>query len=195
MYPGFESSALDPENSIWSGCLPDEILASPHSFDTLWDLHPAEYHAIEILGKRVKTPRWQQAYDKTYRYSGERNEALPTPQVLRPVLNWSREAIDERLNGILLNWYDGSLGHYIGKHRDSTTDLAYGTPIVTISLGEERVFRLRPWKGKGYRDFPASHRRVFIMPYETNLNWTHEIPASKSLKGKRISITLRAFSA
>ena len=63
---------------------------------------------------------------------------------LLPVLEWSRSEIHDGLNGVLLNWYDGTLGHYIGKHRDSTTNMVSGTPIVTVSLGEARVFRLRP---------------------------------------------------
>jgi len=67
-----------------------------------------------------------------------------------------------------------------------------GSPVVTISLGTERTFRLRPWKGAGFRDFPASDRSVFVMSFETNLAWTHEIVKSPA-EGRRISITLRAF--
>ena len=36
------------------------------------------------------------------------------------------------------------LDHYIGAHRDSTASMIEGVPIVTVSLGEERAFRLRP---------------------------------------------------
>ena len=56
------------------------------------------------------------------------------------------DTVDDRLNGLLLNWYDGRLGHYIGKHRDSRVNMIHGAPIVTISLGEERSFRLAPWR-------------------------------------------------
>lgn len=101
--------------------------------------------------------------------------------------------VDERLNGMLLNWYDGSLGHYIGKHRDSTKKLVHGVPIVTISFGEQRTFRLRPWKKKGTRDFAARCGSVFVMPFETNLAWTHEVPRSAKCQSRRISVTLRAF--
>jgi alkylated DNA repair dioxygenase AlkB len=101
--------------------------------------------------------------------------------------------VDARLNGILLNWYDGKFGHYIGKHRDSTDDMVDGAPIVTVSLGEERKFRLRPWKQAGFIDFDAVPGSVFIMPYTTNLTWTHEVPHSAKYRGRRISITLRTF--
>ena len=71
-----------------------------------------------------------------------------------------------------------------------------GAPIVTISLGEERIFRLRPWKMASERvDFPAPDGTVFVLPYATNQRWTHEVPKQKRRTGRRISITLRAFEA
>ena len=147
-----------------------------------------------MLGKLVKTPRWQQAFGRDYQYTGRTNRALPVPNDLRALLTWTNNVVDERLNGILLNWYDGKLGHYIGRHRDSRTNMIEEAPIVTISLGEDRLFRLRPWKKKGQMaDFPATTGTVFIMPYKTNLAWTHEVPRSAKQRGRRISVTFRAF--
>jgi alkylated DNA repair dioxygenase AlkB len=97
------------------------------------------------------------------------------------------------LNGLLLNWYDGQLGHYIGPHHDSRKFMIVGAPIVTVSLGEERVFRLTQPKTKEHREFPACDGTVFVMPYDTNLVWKHEVPKSAKRRGRRISITLRAF--
>ncbi len=163
-------------------------------FDEIWALHPAEYHEIEIHGRLVKTPRWQQAYGADYHYTGSVNRGLPIPAVLVPVRDWARSTIDERLNGVLLNWYDAAHEHYIGKHRDSTIDMIDGTPIVTVSLGASRTFRLRPWKKKGTCDLLAEHGTVFVMPFETNRAWTHEVPHFASDRGRRISITFRAFA-
>src|SRR5947207_12616164 len=148
-------------------------------FELLWKMHPPEYHEIRIHGRLVKTPRWQQAYRRDYHYTGQVNRALPNPSLLDPLLAWANQSIDERLTGILVNWYDGQLGHYIGRHRDSLLGLAKGAPIVTISFGEERIFRLRPWRGCCHIDFPAINGAVFVEPFETNLHWTHEVPASK----------------
>ena len=66
-------------------------------------------------------------------------------------------------------------------------------PIVTVSFGEERVFRLRPYRGRGYTDVQARDGDVFLMPYGTNLAWTHELPRFKRYRGRRISVTVRAF--
>jgi alkylated DNA repair dioxygenase AlkB len=69
-------------------------------------------------------------------------------------------------------------------------------PIVTISLGDERIFRLRPWPAKLKSepvDFPAQNGTVFVMPYETNRAYTHEVPPSNRHLKRRISITVRGF--
>ena len=83
------------------------------------------------------------------------------------------EFIHSRLNGQLLNRYDGALRHYIGRRRDSRKGLVPDSPIVTTSLGESRIFRLRPWRGQGRVDLEASDGAVFITPWKTNCLWTH----------------------
>lgn len=189
-----ERLALDGGHCIFRRTMPDELLPNEAAFDALWAKHPPEFHRIQIHGRIVPTPRWQQAYGRAYQYSGSRNEALPIPLELVPYLRWCQREIDARLNGVLVNWYDGALGHYIGPHRDSTAGLIKGAPIVTLSFGEQRTFRLRPWKGKGKLDFEAVHGCVFILPYETNFAWTHEAPKSKRLTRRRISLTFRGFA-
>lgn len=193
MYAGFALEQLDDEHAVFVGRLPEQLLPLQPVFEALWNLHPADYHEIMMHGRLVKTPRWQQAYGKDYHYTQRTNQAMPVPEKLRPFLDWAQEAIDPRLNGLLLNWYEGQLGHYIGKHRDSTTNMVEGAPIVTISLGEERLFRLRKYRGAEVRDIRADAGAVFIMPYATNLAWTHEVPHFKRYTGRRVSVTLRAF--
>lgn len=184
---------LDDTHSFFVGELPAHLRVSPAQFEALWALHPETFHEIKMHGKLVKTPRWQQAYGADYKYTGNVNKALPVPPLLEPVHAWVREHVDARVNGLLLNWYDAERAQYIGKHRDSTVDMIEGAPIVTVSYGGERAFRLRPWKGEGFRDFAARDGAVFVLPSSTNLAYTHEVPHSASSVGRRISITLRAF--
>ena len=192
MYGSFTTDRLDGTNVFFRGHLPEQFLSGVR-FDEIWRLHPEAFHEIMMHGKLVKTPRWQQAYGRDYHYTSRTNVALPLDPQLKPFLDWAHVAIDARLNGVLVNWYDGGLGQYIGRHRDSTMNMIEGAPIVTISLGEERIFRLRPWKGQGTLDFPAEDGTIFIMPYETNRHWTHEVPRRARDRGRRISVTLRAF--
>jgi alkylated DNA repair dioxygenase AlkB len=109
-------------------------------------------------------------------------------------LEWTQSTIEPALCGLLLNWYRGR-SEYIGTHRDSIQELVRGTPIVTISFGESRIFRLTRGKGteKLVRDFTASDGCVFVMPWETNRGWYHEVPKRATYTGRRISVTVRAF--
>lgn len=188
----FTRHFLDESNDFWSGQLPGSQLEKL-DFETIWKLHPDEYHTIKIHGKEVKTPRWQMPYGKNYHFSGNTYEAVSVPDQLVPLHLWCKENIYKNLNGLLLNWYDGQRKHYIGKHRDSTRNMIVDAPIVTISLGEERVFRLRPYQGKEIIDFPAPHGTIFVLPYTTNQIYTHEVPHFQRFQGRRISVTLRGF--
>lgn len=190
---GFRQHKLDQDHWIFSALLPDRLQFSAQAYERFWRLHPTEFHTITVHGRPVRTPRWQQAYGMDYHYTGRVNSALPIPESLLPLLDWSRETVAQELNGVLVNWYDLKRRHYIGRHRDSIKSMVNDTPIVTCSFGEERVFRLRPWKGSGYKDFRAENGKVFVIPYATNLAWTHEIPRTAKLGARRISITLRAF--
>ena len=191
----FRRVELDGQHRLYVGRLPDELVPTVDAFELLWSLHPAEYHLIRVHNRTVHTPRWQQAFGRDYEFSGTQSKSLPIHELLAPFLEWCGSAISPALNGMLLNWYDGSLGHYISAHRDSRKNLQIGAPIVTISLGESRTFRLRPFRGNGFMDFDASDGTVFLMPYETNLSWTHEVPHHSRNKGRRISVTVRAFGA
>jgi alkylated DNA repair dioxygenase AlkB len=181
--------------SIFTTRLPEGLQhAGQARFAELWALHPEHFHAITqpFTGKTIPLPRWQQAYGRDYRYTGSVNRALPVPVLLEPYLAWVRRHVDTRLNGLLLNWYDATVRHYIGPHRDSTAGLIEGAPIVTISLGAMRLFRLRP-KGGAFVDFPAVDGSVFILPWATNLGVKHAVPHRAADTGRRISITIRAF--
>lgn len=189
----FETIPLDNECSIYASYTVPELNLNHEQFLNIWNAHPEQYHTLKIHGKEVLTPRWQQAYGKNYRYTGAKNNALPIPDFLQVFLDWSKEHIDERLNGLLLNWYDGTKGHYIGAHRDDTRDLHKDSPVVTISLGQERIFRMRPYKKKGFKDITIRNGEVIVVPWDTNTKWTHEVPNFKRFDGKRISITARAY--
>lgn len=189
----FRSVALDESHAVLVGSLPASLVPDQAGFEALWSLHPETFHEIKMLGRPVRTPRWQQAYGMDYRYTGNTNRALPLTREMEPWLDWAREALDSRLNGLLFNWYDGNAGHYIGPHRDSDQNRIECTPIVTISLGETRTFRLRPWRGKGFVDLPATNGGVIVVPWNVNRAFTHEVPASKAALGRRISVTIRGF--
>lgn len=187
---------LDASHQIGVGRLPESLVPRVAEVDRLWTMHPTDFPEILIHGRRVRTPRWQRAFGRDYRFAGQVAAAGPIPAALLPFLIWAQAAIDIRLNGILVNWYDARLHHYIGRHRDSRHDLSPGAPIVTVSLGESRVFRLRPWpNGSGVKDVTVNRGTVVVLPYDTNLAWTHEVPHRTRDIGRRISLTFRGFES
>jgi hypothetical protein len=206
----FEPQALSGGQHIWLGRLPATLFgedgtAGRDLFEELWELR-TEHPMIRPRGVFVEAPRWQQAYGRSYTFAGQIAEALSIAPVLMPFLTWAQDSIDSRLNGLLLNWYaprGGVIGEgrrskdgdYIGPHRDRWKELAEESPIVTISLGGARVFRMRTYKGTVVHDFPVTNATVIVMPFATNLAFTHEIPKPRRTElGRRISITLRAFA-
>ncbi len=197
---GFTFETLENGHVAHVGRLPKELLPSAEQFEVLWALHPREHSLVRIGGRTVPIPRWQKPYERDYEFSGQTAKAAAAPPILGPYLRWSQQAIDSRLNGILVNWYDGSRKHYIGPHHDDVRHLIPGSPIVTISLGEERIFRLTSYKkrqGKkvvsARRDLSALPGSVIVLPWETNLEWKHSVPHFARFKRRRISITIRAF--
>jgi alkylated DNA repair dioxygenase AlkB len=188
----FETIDLDAQHSVSLGKLRPEYHLRPQQFEQLWALHPETFHNVRIFGKMVPVPRWSETCGRNYSFSGNVQVAQPVPGILQPFLEWSRTHVDERLNGLLLNWYDGSLGHRIGAHRDDEKELIRGAPIITISFGETRTIRLKKYKGEDVHAIDVDDGSVLVIPYDTNLAYTHEVTAPKSKRGRRISITIRA---
>jgi alkylated DNA repair dioxygenase AlkB len=183
---------LDDEDWVEVGAVPDPAALCP-DFECLWALHPAEPSVLVLYGRPVPIPRFQQAFGRDYRFSNQVSCAAPVPALLEPCLDWAR-TVDERINGLLLNWYDGSQGHRIGPHRDSAEGLVEGSPILTLSFGQARVFRMRRWRGEGRVDVEVGHGSVVLIPWHTNLRWTHEVVHRARDTGRRISVTARAFA-
>ena len=189
-----ETIHIDQDTLMLTAMLPTALRWDATQFESAWQIKPSTRHKVKIFGEFVEVARYQQAFGATYAYSGSINEAMPVPGLLVPLLRHVQSEIDHRLQGILLNWYDGC-EDYIGAHRDTLKGLVPGSPIVTVSFGETRTFRLTKGKGKSRQvvNQTAEDGRVFVMPWETNLAWKHCVPKSKRNTGRRISVTFRVF--
>lgn len=190
----FSKIQLDDSHVIYKAQLPDQLkMLSDDAFSALWATRPKQFHKIKMMGKTIDTPRWQQAFAKDYRYSGNINHGIPLVEPITSLLNWCN-TLCESTNGVLVNYYDGALGHYIGPHRDTTQQLIPNSLIFMISFGETRTLRLIKYPDKSVkRDVTVEHNDVVIMPWNTNSHFTHQITKSKKAKEKRISVTLRSF--
>lgn len=188
----FSSIPLMDDYFIHMAKLPAELIPNEKKFNLFWELHPKDQHVVKMHGQDVKIPRYSQAFNRDYQFSGNTMSSMPVPKLIEPIFSYAKEKLEPRLNGILANWYHEDF--YIGKHRDESKHLIPGCSIYTISFGEERIFRLRPYKkGNEKFDLMVSNGVILEIPYEVNKRFTHEVLRSKKRTGKRISITLRAF--
>jgi alkylated DNA repair dioxygenase AlkB len=191
-YSAFTEHVLAPGSSVYSGELPCDRGFDDAAFAELWDMHPADLPDVQFGDTRLKAPRWHQAYGRDYEFAGFVSRASPIPAILAPVVEWVRDAIDPRVNGVLVNWYDGDFEHRIAPHKDSPIGRVAGCPIVTVSLGAPRTFQLFVRRKRVL--LPTGNGTVIVIPDETNKRFAHAVPHLPGDRGRRISITLRGFS-
>lgn len=169
---------------------------SKQEFDALWSLRPTTASKVVLYGKEMVIPRRQRLYGKSsYRFSNVTVESEP---IDHPIIQKVLDEVNEReptieYNGILVNWYkDGS--EYIGPHSDDEKDLVDNAPIYSVSLGQERVFRIHPkGKGKYIRDIMMEDGMLIKMCGNMQKEYKHSVPANKKYPGPRINLTIRAF--
>lgn len=192
---------LDDECWIEQGFIPSSIT---YDFDALWLLHPEEYGKVRYMGRTMNTPRWQQTYLRNYTFSGMNHEALPLPNVLEPFLAFANHMIEGFNNGqwafnqVLVNWYING-HHYIGPHSDSEIQLVEDSPVLSISLGQERIFRVKKIGDNNEKaiDIPMPDKSYIVMAGKMQKKYLHEVPKVNGIKGsdmkRRINITFRVF--
>uniref|UniRef100_K3WHX5 Fe2OG dioxygenase domain-containing protein n=1 Tax=Globisporangium ultimum (strain ATCC 200006 / CBS 805.95 / DAOM BR144) TaxID=431595 RepID=K3WHX5_GLOUD len=177
--------------------------------DRIWTLHPVDHGTIKMFGRDVLTPRFQQAYGVSYRFSGNTFEAVPVPESLQHCVELMQAMVvnpatdNTLLNGVLLNWYaDGD--HYIGPHSDSVGALYKHSPVFSLSLGATRrfVFTAKTGKSSTANDRNGAVQRLelalqsgdlIVMGGMTQQTHKHALPKMKNCIEKRVSITLRCF--
>ena len=112
---------------------------------------------------------------------------------LRDVL--TRRTEQKYLNSLVANAYRAG-SDKIGKHFDKPEDIQRGTAIVTVCLGSTRTLRLERIDGNGKPiDVPLPHGSVFVLGWETNQQYTHEILATTEPVGLRLGLTYRTLAS
>ena len=191
--PSFRRHELADGLFVLTGSLPEALRLPRERFEEFWAMHPPKSPEVVLRGERMLAPRWHQAYGRDYEFAGAVSQALPVPPILQPMLDWTQRTVDARTNGILVNWYDAALEHRIAQHRDSPIQRVPDSPIVTISLGAERTFQM--FVGKRPVPFRVGDGDVVVIPDATNRRFGHSVPHLPGDTGRRISVTLRSFTA
>jgi len=79
---------LDITPTCWLDSLivPEDIVPD---FDELWNTHPEEFTIVVMMGRPVRTPRWQQSFIQDYAFTGANHEAGELPDMVQPLLDWA----------------------------------------------------------------------------------------------------------
>lgn len=181
------------------GVCPLDMQLDADQFDSLWNERPSEYPVINMYGKNIKSPRLVKNYLLKYKYSGTTiNPESETPQVLLNLLNCANmmeiDGKDYNFNQILVNWYEDG-DKYISLHSDNEPELVKNSPILSLSFGATRRFRLKK-NSDGEQDtvVELKNNTFVIMGGTCQTTHKHEVLKEPKCKEKRINITFRNFN-
>jgi alkylated DNA repair dioxygenase AlkB len=148
---------------------------------------------IFIFNKRVKVPRmmcWYGDPDAYYHYSGVNHQPIPWTQPLQRIREKVENQCQHTFNSVLANLYrDGR--DSMGCHGDDEKELGINPTIASLSLGEERLFKMHHKKTKQTLDINLQHGDLLVMAGTCQQHWMHSIPKTKAHKMPRINLTFR----
>jgi alkylated DNA repair dioxygenase AlkB len=174
---------------------------------TATDIFGAE--DIKMFGKTITAPRTTSHWGAPYRYAGVTHPGRPFTGPAGAVLDRLRDfvadvvGIREPPQQVMLNSYENGK-EYIGMHSDDEKELNAFCPVVMISFGAGRLWKIEskkadPTTQKKIRcEFFAFHGQMVIMHPGMQKKWKHGMPQCSDAhivkhKGstRRISITFR----
>lgn len=150
---------------------------------------------VVLYGKRYRQPRlfaWYGEENVSYRYSGTRYEPLPWTSSLSDLRARVQALTGASFNSVLANYYRDH-NDSMGLHADDEAELGAEPVIASLSLGEERVFRLKHRLRRDLKPFRLTlpSGSLLVMSGKTQQYWKHEVPKSRVPCGPRINLTFR----
>lgn len=164
----------------------------------LLDVCNWQQRRITVYGKQHLEPRlsaWYGDAEATYRYANINLQ----PEAWTPLLLNIKAAVEavaeHSFNSVLLNYYRSGQDS-MGYHADDEPELGQQPLIASLSLGAERVFRLKPKRGKlpdgrASLGFTLPHGSLLLMHGHSQRDWLHALPKTRRPIAPRISLTFR----
>lgn len=156
---------------------------------------PWRHEKINVWGKQHWQPRltcWYGEPGKAYSYSGITLQPHPWSPTLLRIKADIEAATGFRFNSVLLNLYRNEQDS-VGWHSDDEPELGERPVIASLSLGDTRLFRLKP-KAKGMHrplSIALADGSLLVMAGNTQKFWLHAIDKERSGKDPRINLTFR----
>jgi len=152
---------------------------------------------IFIFGKWVKVPRlicWYGDSGACYQYSGVNHQPRPWNAVLQSVRVMVEQQCRSAFNSVLANLYrDGK--DSMGCHADDEKELGPNPVIASLSLGDERLFKLHHKTHQETLDIKLGHGDLLVMAGSLQHHWIHSVPKTRKFKTPRINLTFRKIKA
>lgn len=82
---------------------------------------------------------------------------------------------------------------HIGFHFDKARDFVAGSSVMTLSLGGQRLLRLKHNKTHVKEDIHVKAGSLFVLGCKTNSIWKHSIIKSVRACERRVSLTFRSI--
>lgn len=154
-----------------------------------------QQRSMNMWGKKVLQPRltaWFGDPDRTYVYSGIRNEPVRWTELLSNIKILVESLTSEKFNSVLLNCYRNN-DDSMGFHSDDEKELGPEPSIASLTFGDSRTFI---FKHKFEKDLPPvriklENGSLLLMRGKTQKYWKHAINRESRLCGPRINLTFR----
>jgi alkylated DNA repair dioxygenase AlkB len=148
-----------------------------------------------IFGKHILTKRkvaWYGDLPFEYTYSNTTKRALVWTNELLVLKKICEEKTGETYNSCLLNLYhSGDEG--MAWHSDAEKDLKKNGAIASLSFGAERKFGFKHKVTKETIYLVLANGSLLVMKDDTQTNWLHRLPPTKTVKTPRINLTFRTI--
>ncbi|GAB5415601.1 MAG: alpha-ketoglutarate-dependent dioxygenase AlkB [Congregibacter sp.] len=172
-----------------------DVQTAERLFVSLKQQTPWRSESITLFGKTMLQPRliaWYGDADVDYGYSGKRLSPEPWTPLLLEIRSAMEEAARQSFNSVLLNLYRDERDS-MGLHADDEPELGPAPVIASLSLGADRVFRMKHKTRKDLKPLKLelSNGSLLIMKGPTQQHWKHEVPKSRHACGPRINLTFR----
>lgn len=152
-----------------------------------------QHERLSLFGRVVTAPRltaWYGDAGTVYRYSGATRVAEPWTAVIGGLATKVAAALERPFNYVLVNRYrDGN--DMLGWHADDERDLGPSPVIAAVSLGAERMFRIRPREGGASAGQVLGHGSLLVMWGASQRRYKHCLPRTRKHVGERLSFTFR----
>lgn len=163
-------------------------------FQKLWEETPWRQDRIRLFGKEHLQPRLTALYannEKPYTYSGISMYPEEFSAELLAIKEKAEALCGMEFTTCLLNLYRNGQDS-MGWHADDEPELGKDPLIASVSLGEERLFKLKHKQDKNQKfDIIPAHGSLLVMRGKTQHFWKHQVPKTKKEKGQRINLTFR----